>query len=112
MSLQLPPDELLEPFFPLYEYLVDRLRLMSQVDPNLVYTSWFRDVRQNEIVGGSPQSQHLFGFAIDFTTDSPEQMSEVAKRLGLIPVIEWDHVHLQLFPAGLLERFGFFGTLV
>jgi len=107
-SLEPPPENLLRPLFPLYEYLFRPFQLVNQADPSMVLTSWFRSPEKNREVGGSEQSQHLFGFALDAITDQPEFLVEAATRAGLVAVEEMDHVHVQLFPAGFLRSIGLF----
>lgn len=109
MSLQPPPEDFLRHLFPLYEFLLSRAEKLSFVDPSIKFTSWFRDQLENAAVGGNPESQHLFGFALDATTANPKAVVQLANRLGLVGVEEFDHVHLQLFPAGFLKSFGLFG---
>lgn len=108
MSFSHPPENLLVPLAPIYDYLFRRLGVISQADPTLLLTSWYRTEATNAAVGGSPESQHLLGFAVDVETDFPEQVEQFARGLGLIGVNEFDHVHLQIFPAGFLRSIGLF----
>ncbi len=71
-------------------------------------TSWFRDPVTNRSVGGHPRSQHLWAGAIDFAIPyagdhrrDPRalELAQRARREGLVPVVESDHVHIQTFPA-------------
>jgi len=71
-------------------------------------SSWFRTPEMNRTAGGSPESQHLFGLAMDITAN-PALVSDVkivAEQNGLVAVQERDHVHVQAFPAGALARAG------
>jgi len=62
-------------------------------------TSWFRTPEENFRVGGEPESQHQLGFAFDAVGDW-EGVRDRAKAAGLFPVIESDHIHVQVMPAG------------
>lgn len=108
MTLTPPPAVFIEHFLPTYRELVERWSFLLREFPLSFPTSWFRDPHNNARVGGSPDSQHLFGFAADFDTPEPQEFAALARELDLIPVIEFDHVHVQGFPAGALRRAGFF----
>lgn len=71
-------------------------------------TSWWRDPISNRNVGGSPESQHLFGLAVDAagTHDARRQLVERARAVGLVAVDEGSHVHVQAFPRGALAQLG------
>jgi len=112
MSVQFPPQIFIESFFPVYVEFLERLGLIVERSDALEFTSWWRDDFQNRSVGGDPESQHLFGFAVDLVAARPEEVAHLADRLGLIPVIEMDHVHIQILPAGTLARLGFFGQQI
>lgn len=103
-----PPEWMLGPLMPIYRHLLTNLAQIAAVDSSAVATSWYRSAEKNASVGGSPESQHLFGFAVDVVSDRPQQVVEVARALGLYPVLEFDHVHIQTFPAGFLRQIGFF----
>jgi hypothetical protein len=75
----------------------------------MIATSWFRSESENSRVGGHPESQHLFGFAIDVASENPSYVETSARSLGLFPVDEFDHIHIQIFPAGFLKSIGLFG---
>jgi len=81
-------------------------RAIQSFQPGQVLTSWWRDPDENADVGGSPDSQHLFGLALDVTGPGLAATQELARRNGLTAVAEVDHLHLQLFPAGVLARAG------
>lgn len=70
-------------------------------------TSWWRDRGTNERVGGSAQSQHLLGTALDVTGDL-QAIAAVAREAGFVVVVESDHVHLQAFAAGQAQAAGLF----
>jgi hypothetical protein len=108
MSLELPPAQLLGPLQAFYSHLWNRVELMARGDPSLWPTSWFRTEAHNASVGGHRDSQHLLGFAIDVTTERPDYVAEYCEALGLVPVVELDHVHIQIFPAGFLRSLGLF----
>jgi hypothetical protein len=61
-------------------------------------TSWGRSVAHNAVVGGVPQSAHLYWLAVDVTYDGPRNLAlalDTARRLGLLLIHEADHDHLQ-----------------
>lgn len=66
-------------------------------------TSYWRSVEQNRLVGGSGWSQHLVGWAVDVVGPDENLFAERVRSAGLIPVLEIDHTHVQLAPAGFLE---------
>ena len=70
-------------------------------------TSWWRDRATNERVGGSAQSQHLLGTALDVTGDL-QAIAAVARAAGFVVVVESDHVHLQAFAPGQAAAAGLF----
>lgn len=65
-------------------------------------TSWYRTPLSNQQVGGDPFSQHLLGFALDVVVDDPFRMRQRFRDMGLTSVVEGDHVHVQVFPAGVV----------
>jgi len=109
VALQAPPRELLlSGFQPFILAFFFRAVLVLRAAPSAVITSWFRSVQANISEGGDPQSQHLFGLAMDIDVPraSVAHVLEVARGVGLVAVDERTHVHLQLFPAGALARAG------
>jgi len=68
-------------------------------------TSWWRDRRTNEIHGGEEFSQHLLGLAIDLDVQDPNRLITDLRREGLTVIDEGSHVHVQLFPAGVVAPF-------
>ncbi len=71
-------------------------------------TSWWRGPQHNRQVGGSRESQHLFALAID-VSGSREKLTALEQQawgVGLVPVMEPGHLHIQAFPAGALRRAG------
>jgi len=68
--------------------------------PSVTLTSWWRTRYQNALVGGHPSSQHLTGLAIDLLSDVPgDRFASAARLVGLVPVDEGDHWHVQRFAA-------------
>ena len=112
MTVVVPPDELLRDFDPIYRYFLHRLEFLQQSDQSLGFTSWYRTPERNRAVGGNSDSQHLFGFAVDLVSSRAEDVARLAQEIGLRPVLEFDHVHIQLFEPGLLRSLGFFGVEV
>jgi hypothetical protein len=61
-------------------------------------TSWIRTAKRNAAVGGTPHSRHISGFACDLVPDVPNERQELirhAQLLGLQPVDEGDHIHIE-----------------
>jgi len=61
-------------------------------------TSWGRSVQHNKFVGGVGNSWHLLWLGIDVVLDEMKHNPEFeadAVRLGLKPIFEMDHYHLQ-----------------
>ncbi len=105
MRLTAPPLPLVREFLPQFRYLLPRLEFLEAVFPGVVPTSWYRDQAQNLRAGGARFSQHRLGFAVDW--DLPDRsdyqaFASLAGRLGLVAVVESDHVHTQLFRAGTI----------
>ena len=67
-------------------------------------TSWGRTRSHNAAVGGHPYSQHLVWTAADFAGPDQLLVKQRAPSFGLVAVDEGDHVHVQLWPAGHLDR--------
>jgi len=105
MTVELPPSALLSRFLPVYRFMVEREIFLESVFPGPP-TSWWRSPFDNRRVGGSPDSQHLLGFAYDVVPNDPRGYAELARRVGLIAVEELDHVHVQVLPAGAARAFG------
>ncbi len=104
MTLRSPPAQLVNAYPDFYRWLVPRLRFIQQTFPAAQPTSWWRSTSRNLEVGGAARSQHLLGWAVDFAgpRDENARMVAVARQLGLVAVDEGDHVHLQMFPAGVV----------
>ena len=107
MSLEAPPPVMITEWRPVYVELAKRIVWSMQAAPAAYLTSWWRSADHNRSVGGHPYSQHLLGFAFDFVVNDRAAEQAFVKRVreaGLVPVLEFDHVHVQAFPAGLLPR--------
>lgn len=109
MSTLVPPTQFLRQFGSVYRFLAERGNALADVFPELLLTSWYRDAANNAWVGGSVDSQHLAGFAFDVDHPDPRAypaIGQVAAQFGLVPVVEADHVHIQVFPAsfGVVAR--------
>lgn len=76
-------------------------------------TSWYRTPFDNSRVGGDPSSQHLLGLAVDLQIVdrggssisfgmNPFRLQGRLRDMGLTAVVEGDHVHVQVFPAGVV----------
>jgi len=109
MSLTVPPQQLVNAFPEFYRWLVPRLNHIATSFPNSQPTSWYRSPGKNFEVGGSVRSQHLLGWAADFAGPRDEAAAMVAlgKGLGLVGVDEGDHVHFQMYPAGVVPPWFF-----
>ena len=74
-------------------------------------SSWYRTPEHNRRVGGHPESQHLAGLAIDVVLPGSDpgfnpQLAFDLERVGLVPVREPTHLHVQAFAAGVAARLG------
>jgi len=105
VALLAPPAEVWRPLEALapgiYAAFLNRLvqsGTMNAVKP----TSWWRSLRDNRLVGGLPDSQHLLGLAADLAPDFTEPVAQRLNAVGLVAVDEGDHVHVQLLPPGLV----------
>ena len=108
MSVRAPPPELVRAYPEFYAWLLPRLNLIARTFPNAQATSWWRSNARNFEVGGAARSQHLLAWAVDFAgpRDEAQGMVELAQALGMVAVDEGDHVHVQMYPAGVIpERF-------
>lgn len=83
---------------------VNRASNAWNATPGVSLTSFYRDPESNRRVGGHPRSQHLVALAADFTGDRAQllHLAGHARSVGLVAVLESDHLHLQLFPAGTI----------
>lgn len=104
MSIQSPPAQLVNAYPDFYRWLLPRLNLIARTFPNWQATSWWRSNARNLDVGGAPRSQHLLAWAVDFAgpRDQSRQLVALAESVGLVAIDEGDHVHVQMFPAGVI----------
>jgi len=104
-----PPDLLASAWFPWILNFYWRVAgVFFQFPGRVGVSSWFRTPEKNRIEGGAPESQHLFGLAMDLSGPGallPDVVA-VARANHLIAVQERGHVHVQMFPAGALARAG------
>lgn len=110
MTWQAPPMELRRVLEPVYEWFLLRMMdgLRDERGP-LQVTSWWRSPEWNAQVGGHPESQHLFGLAIDLAVENPRATADAMGFQGLHAVPYGSYVHVQLLPPGTLRRWGWFG---
>jgi hypothetical protein len=103
---------MLREFPQFYRWLLPRLNLMLTRFPNAQPTSWYRDRASNIAVGGAEFSQHRLGWAADFSLPRDEHLAlvQLAQGFGMVAIDEGDHVHVQMYPAGVVPR-RFFPTL-
>ena len=71
-------------------------------DLNVAITSFHRTVSHNREVGGSDTSQHLIATAWDVAGPDQDLYLARARAAGLTAIDEGDHVHVQLYRAGLV----------
>lgn len=105
--LRRPPHDLVRVWGPWIRELILRANRIPPV--GLVQlTSWFRTPDENAAVFGDQESQHLLGLAFDVAgpDDALRRAFAGALEAGLIPVKETDHLHVQLFRAGVLGKAG------
>jgi len=83
--------------------LVSKLDQMRHIlNRPLVITSGYRSHRTNELVGGSPNSSHLYGLAVDIKVSNSQERYELIKlafefgfrRIGIADTF----VHLDIDP--------------
>lgn len=99
-----PPYEMVYQYWPVFEDAFWRFRMAVAQHPQARVTSWYRDHAKNASVGGAPRSQHLLALAFDVVLPESqiEGFVETCRWMGLHPVRERDHVHVQRYEAGLL----------
>ena len=80
------------------------IREVTRVCPWRSVTSGFRSEERNALVGGSDQSKHLVGMAVDFISSESglRQAQTFARELGFWTLIHGDppHLHVQGLPSG------------
>lgn len=109
MSVKPPPWEVVRwVYWPLYDFLEKLHRIRA--GPSLFLTSWWRPPDHNEAIGGQPESQHLYGLAIDVdgASDEIDQFASDCRAQGLVVIRYRGYVHVQAYPAGTLRRAGLF----
>lgn len=77
-------------------------------------TSWWRSTAKNKSVGGARDSQHLLALGLDLVYPNAAVRAlgkERMQKLGLVVIDEGDHVHTQLYNAGVLWAAGVFAQL-
>lgn len=99
MSARRPPDWLLA-WAPVIEFM----RRVRSIPVNTRATSWWRGVAENAEAGGSPYSQHLLGLAADFPRIDGLLAAAGEAQLVAIDEPRKNHVHVQLYTAGQLNR--------
>jgi len=106
VSLQSPPPELVQRYVEFYRALLPRLNFMWQEFPGAIPTSWYRSEARNLEVGGAPYSQHRLAWAVDWKAPPGRnrEMVRLAQDLGMVGVDEGDHVHVQMYPAGIIPK--------
>jgi len=115
VALEAPPREMIltwERWFPgFWRGFSNALSRAAQQTGPLRATSWFRSVADNASVGGDSHSQHLAGVAVDLVSGNPAQAARALRAAGFFVVEEFDHLHIQTFPAGVLQQFGVLESL-
>lgn len=117
MAVELPPERILREVFPLLIVFLNRLGIAladTHGFSELRASSWWRDPETNRRVGGHPQSQHLLGLGLDLIGPKEvlERLAIEARGEGLTAINETTHLHLQLFPPGVVGGLPAFGTVV
>jgi len=75
-----------------------QLILTLKVRYKFSVTSWIRSPKRNRAKGGSSNSRHLLGLAVDVVLDNKSdkyQFKKECTRLGLKWLDEGDHIHVQ-----------------
>jgi len=101
-----PPHDVLHAYLPVFRaFLPPAIQALEQF-PGTIITSWFRTPAENAAVGGHPRSQHLVGWAFDAVPPEGQfgRLADALQRQGFETVVESDHVHAQVFVAGVLEQ--------
>ncbi len=113
MSALAPPLWFWRVLAPPLWYFAPRVGTLFQEGLVLGLNSWWRDIAGNANAGGDPFSQHLFGLAADLQTQHSAALIRRASQLGLqaFPISQ-TAVHVQLYPAGTLARFGITPSLI
>lgn len=61
-------------------------------------TSWIRTPSRNELIGGVPNSYHLYGAAVDVVPDKGQEeiIAKAFRDSGLAVKVYKDHIHVQV----------------
>jgi len=108
-DLAAPPRSLTNSAFrPLILVFLRRVIAAFGNTPGLQLLSWYRSLEVNRDAGGDPQSQHLFGLAMDVAVplEAFEGAEGRALGAGLVVVRKGTGLHVQLLQAGALARAG------
>ncbi len=76
-------------------------------DLEVTVTSWQRTRSRNREVGGADASQHLIATAWDVAGGDMRVYAARARAAGLVVIDEGDHVHVQLYTAGVVPSWIF-----
>lgn len=79
-----------------WPYFLATLRAVRAAQP-IELTSWWRSLSENQRVGGSQLSQHLFATALDLVGPGAADVARQLRDLGWVWVSEGDHEHVQMF---------------
>lgn len=100
-----------------YQWFFDRVAWAHRgTSARPTWTSWYRDPRHNRLVGGSDESQHLVGLALDavYASDAVAvHVAEQGRAAGLV-VVHYpgeQRLHFQALPAGVLRSYGVLDSL-
>jgi len=85
------------------DFIAQVLPILRDAPEVITPTSWHRTAEANREEHGDEFSQHLVGLALDITGASADTRRRLA-RSGIVVVVEFDHVHLQMLPARQLRR--------
>lgn len=89
-----PPPDCLERLYDLIEHCLDPLRVFYG-NP-IIVSSGYRCKQLNDIVGGSPQSQHMLGEAADIAPTYGNRTEENYQRLlKLVKCCDFDQIILE-----------------
>ena len=111
MAVEVPPPRVLREVLPLVIVFLHRVgsALTNTAGfSGLRATSWYRDARANKAVGGHPASQHLLGLGLDVIGPQEvlDRLAIETRGEGLTAIDERSHLHLQLFPPGVVAGLG------
>ena len=81
-------------------------RVIPAVTAQSRVSSWWRGPEHNSRVGGSPDSQHLIGLALDLTDPDLGGLTNRLNTSGLVAIRYSGHTHVQVWPAGTARSTG------